>query len=142
MILFLVVKAIASDDDHNVSIVFFFAHPSINPSIHQSINSSVHQWEPPVGRTEQTKYLSFLTDPIARYISFGLPGLGMFSEAYIIFSVGNIGNFQKWAFPACYAPNDYSGTACDQEVIHQKIDSYIQICGIMVRRCACMAVSC
>ena len=92
-----------------------------------------NQWDPPVAKTAQTKYLSFLTDPIARYLSFGLPGLGMFSEAYIIFSVGNIGNFQKWAFPACYAPNAYSGTACDQEVIHQKIDSYIQICGIMVR---------
>ena len=100
----------------------------------------LRQWDPPLAKTEQTKYLSFLTDPVARYLSFGLPGLGMFSEAYIIFSVGNIGNFQKWAFPACYAPNDYSGTACDQDVIHQKIDSYIQICGIMVRKLVCMSL--
>lgn len=62
------------------------------------------------------------------YLSFGLPGLGMLSESYIVFSVGLIGVFQNAIFPTCYV----TFRDCDANVIHQKIDSYIQIIGITI----------
>ena len=82
--------------------------------------------------------LSFRNDPIQRYLSFGLPGIGMFSEAYIVFSVGNIKNFQTTAYPDCYR-NIKPGhpeldPVCPDILTHQKVDSYIQIIGIIVSR--------
>lgn len=62
-----------------------------------------------------------------RYLAIALPGLGMFCEAYIIFSVGNISSLQKTIWPDCFE----TFKVCPQNVIDQKIDSYIQIAGIM-----------
>ena len=62
------------------------------------------------------------------YGSFAVPGLGMFCEAYIIFSVGNIADFQKVLYPTCFDTFEN----CPRKVVEQKIDSYIQIAGIMV----------
>lgn len=62
-----------------------------------------------------------------RYLAIALPGLGMFCEAYIVFSVGNISSLQEAIWPDCYETFD----VCPQSVIDQKIDSYIQIAGIM-----------
>mmetsp|Transcript_12364 Transcript_12364/g.26712 ORF Transcript_12364/g.26712 Transcript_12364/m.26712 type:complete len:579 (-) Transcript_12364:1179-2915(-) len=61
------------------------------------------------------------------YLLWALPGLGMFSEAYIIFSAGQIGPFQKAMWPSCYADPI---TDCKEEMI-KHVASYIQICGIM-----------
>ena len=52
----------------------------------------------------------------------------MFSEAYLVFSVGNIGSFQKAAFPDCYK----TYAVCPHDMITQKIDSYVQIIGIII----------
>ena len=80
--------------------------------------------------------LTFIQPCVYRYLSFGIPGLGMFSESYIIFSVGNIKDLQKWAFPDCYNKtwpdqncgfNQYLGFA------DYGADTYIQIIGIIVR---------
>ena len=54
--------------------------------------------------------------------------VGMFSEAYLVFSVGNIGSFQKAAFPDCYK----TYAVCPHDMITQKIDSYVQIIGIII----------
>ena len=62
------------------------------------------------------------------YLSFAIPGIGMFCEAYIIFSVGNIVPFQKEIWPTCFKTYE----DCPEHLITQKITSYIQICGIMV----------
>ena len=59
---------------------------------------------------------------------FSLPIAGMFSEAYLVFSVGNIGSFQKAAFPDCYK----TYAVCPHDMITQKIDSYVQIIGIII----------
>ena len=59
----------------------------------------------------------------------------MFSESYIIFSVGNIKQLQQWAFPDCYNKNwpdqscgfnQYLGFA------DYGADTYVQIIGIIV----------
>eukprot|EP00798_Chlamydomonas_sp_ICE-L_P017379 gene17379-23681_t len=36
------------------------------------------------------------------YLEWAIPGLGMFSEAYIIFAAGQVGPFQKMLYPSCY----------------------------------------
>lgn len=64
--------------------------------------------------------------PIYWYLEWALPGFGMFSEAYIIFSAGQIGGFQAMMWPTCYK----SYTVCDVEMV-QHLAGYIQICGIM-----------
>jgi Na+/melibiose symporter-like transporter len=55
-----------------------------------------------------------------------IPGLGMFSEAYIIFSLGLTRPFQKALYPACFVTHE----ACAEELTH--VQNYIQICGIIV----------
>ena len=60
------------------------------------------------------------------YLEWALPSLGMFSEAYIVFSSGQIGQFQNAMWPQCYK----SYIDCDQEYILH-LAGYIQICGII-----------
>eukprot|EP00877_Chromochloris_zofingiensis_P002903 jgi/Chrzof1/12613/Cz07g01060.t1 len=50
----------------------------------------------------------------------------MFSEAYIIFSLGQIKPFQAALYPTCFN----SHTDCTNEITH--VQNYIQICGIIV----------
>jgi len=60
------------------------------------------------------------------YLEWAIPGLGMFSEAYIIFSAGQIAIFQQVAYPECF----FEYKVCDANMI-QHVASYIQICGII-----------
>ena len=55
--------------------------------------SAAPEWEEYDIEVPEELPLSFRNDPIQRYLSFGLPGIGVFSEAYIVFSMGNIKNF-------------------------------------------------
>lgn len=64
--------------------------------------------------------------PLWWYLEWAIPGLGMFSEAYIIFSAGQIAPFQQAMWPTCYIYY----TDCDIQMI-QHLAGYIQICGIM-----------
>ena len=50
----------------------------------------------------------------------------MFSEAYIIFSSGQIGAFQSTMWPSCFK----TFADCDKEMV-QHVGGYIQICGII-----------
>ncbi|GAX73083.1 hypothetical protein CEUSTIGMA_g536.t1 [Chlamydomonas eustigma] len=61
------------------------------------------------------------------YLEWALPGLGMFSEAYIVFSAGQIKVFQQTMWPTCYL-SPYAD--CDSEYILH-LANYIQICGII-----------
>ena len=70
-----------------------------------------------------------------RYLSFGLPGLGMFAESYIIFSVGNIKQWQQWSFPSCYVklwPVQECGANNYLGFLDYGADSYVQLIGIIV----------
>jgi hypothetical protein len=51
---------------------------------------------------------------------------GMFSEAYIIFSLGLTKPLQKAMFPTCFASHE----ACAEQLTH--VQNYIQICGIII----------
>ena len=59
----------------------------------------------------------------------------MFGESYIIFSVGNIKQWQQWSFPSCYnklwpvqecGANQYLG------FLDYGADGYVQLIGIIV----------
>jgi hypothetical protein len=50
----------------------------------------------------------------------------MFSEAYIIFSLGLTKPLQKAMFPTCFASHE----ACSTQLTH--VQNYIQLCGIIV----------
>lgn len=63
------------------------------------------------------------------YLSFAIPGLGMFSEAYIIFAVGQIGPFQKTMYPTCY--KSYTADLCTEDFVAH-LSGYIQIIGIIL----------
>ncbi|CAL8468283.1 g7823 [Coccomyxa elongata] len=58
--------------------------------------------------------------------SFLVPGLGMFAEAYIIFSVGNLKPLFTAAYPQCWK----TYKACNKQLIGSV--SYTQIAGIIV----------
>ncbi|GBF98449.1 proton phosphate symporter [Raphidocelis subcapitata] len=60
------------------------------------------------------------------WAAWAIPGIGMFSEAYIIFSIGLIKPFQKAAFPDCFETH----TACSVEETH--VMNFIQIGGIII----------
>ncbi|GAX75042.1 hypothetical protein CEUSTIGMA_g2486.t1 [Chlamydomonas eustigma] len=60
------------------------------------------------------------------YLEWAIPGLGMFSEAYIVFSAGQIKEFQTAMWPTCFQ----TYTECDNNMINH-LSNYIQICGIM-----------
>jgi MFS family permease len=60
------------------------------------------------------------------YISWAIPGLGMFSEAYIIFSLGLTRPLQTALHPKCFKTHE----TCPETVTH--VQNYIQICGIIV----------
>jgi len=60
------------------------------------------------------------------YLEWALPGLGMFCEAYIIFSSGQIGPFQSAMWPTCF--NTYVN--CEAQYV-QHLSGYIQIVGII-----------
>lgn len=50
----------------------------------------------------------------------------MFSEAYIIFSLGLIKPLQAAMFPSCFTTHQ----ECSQDMVH--LQNYLQICGIIV----------
>jgi hypothetical protein len=50
---------------------------------------------------------------------------GMFSEAYIIFSLGLTKPLQKAMFPTCFSSHE----ACSTQLTH--VQNYIQLCGII-----------
>ena len=60
------------------------------------------------------------------YSIWALPGLGMFSEVYIVFSSGQIKTQQQVMWPSCFVK--YKD--CNKEMVLH-LASYIQICGIM-----------
>lgn len=60
------------------------------------------------------------------WAAWSVPGLGMFSEAYIIFSIGLIKPFQAALFPACFTTHE----ECPQELTH--VMNFVQIAGIIV----------
>ncbi|KAI8468145.1 MAG: major facilitator superfamily domain-containing protein [Monoraphidium minutum] len=60
------------------------------------------------------------------WAAWAVPGLGMFSEAYIIFSIGLIKPFQAAMKPECFETH----TACSAAETH--VTSYIQIAGIII----------
>lgn len=70
-------------------------------------------------------------NPIIRFFkwwgSWAVPGMGMFSEAYILFAIGNIAPLLAINYPNCYGtaePSDCNQTAADN-------DSNIEICGVI-----------
>lgn len=68
------------------------------------------------------------------YLEWALPGLGMFSVAYIIFAVGSVAQFQQAIWPSCYLFYQDCNTALSVEQnadMVKHLSSYIQICGIM-----------
>ncbi|KAL6760417.1 proton/phosphate symporter, splice variant a [Haematococcus lacustris] len=60
------------------------------------------------------------------YLAWALPGMGMFSEAYIVFSSGQVGTFQQVMYPTCFV----DVVDCDDALV-KHVASYILICGIM-----------
>jgi MFS family permease len=59
--------------------------------------------------------------------SWAIPGMGMFSEAYVIFAIGNIAPLLAINYPNCFGkvePADCNKTAAEN-------DSNIEICGII-----------
>ena len=59
--------------------------------------------------------------------SWAIPGMGMFSEAYIVFSIGNILPLLAISYPNCFGkaePSDCNTSAKAQ-------DSNVEICGII-----------
>jgi hypothetical protein len=60
------------------------------------------------------------------YTSWAIPGLGMFSEAYIIFSLGLTRPLQAVVHPECFVTH----AACTADLTH--VQNYIQIAGIAV----------
>jgi hypothetical protein len=70
-------------------------------------------------------------NPIVKFVkwwgSWAVPGMGMFSEAYILFAIGNISPLLAISYPNCYGkatPPD-----CDQTAVQN--DGNIEICGVI-----------
>ena len=61
------------------------------------------------------------------YLSWAIPGMGMFSEAYILFAIGNIEPLLSIVYPYCWGEDQPAD--CDQDVV--KNVSTIEICGIV-----------
>lgn len=92
------------------------------PTVAMAVAEGVDETAPPVKSSRFSGKLWLLW----WYLEWALPGLGMFSEAYIIFSAGQIGVFQQAMWPTCYVwYND-----CDADMV-KHLAGYIQICGIM-----------
>jgi MFS family permease len=70
-------------------------------------------------------------DPFANafqwWARWSVPGLGMLSEAYVIFSTGLIGPFQESMFPSCFGENP---TECSHSLVHAT--KFAQIAAIVV----------
>jgi len=62
-------------------------------------------------------------------MSWFIPGLGMFCEAYFVFSIGNIGPFFPYEYPKCW--KDYK--TCNKTTT--QVPSYVQIIGIIFGMC-------
>ncbi|GAX73085.1 hypothetical protein CEUSTIGMA_g538.t1 [Chlamydomonas eustigma] len=60
------------------------------------------------------------------YLEWALPGLGMFCEAYIIFSAGQISPFQQALWPSCFVTT----VNCDPNYV-KHLSGYLQIVGII-----------
>ncbi|DBA96631.1 TPA: hypothetical protein ACH3X1_015490 [Trebouxia sp. C0004] len=61
--------------------------------------------------------------------SWAIPGLGMFSEAYFVFSIGNIKPILADQYPACWSKYQ----VCSKTIT--QIPDYIQIVGIILGMC-------
>lgn len=59
--------------------------------------------------------------------SWALPGMGMFSEAYIIFAIGNITPLLAIQYPTCFG--DEQPWTCSQKTVSSV--QYVEICGII-----------
>lgn len=61
------------------------------------------------------------------WLSWAIPGMGMFSEAYILFCIGNIKPLLKIMYPNCWG--SLTPTDCDTSVVGDV--ETIEICGII-----------
>lgn len=75
--------------------------------------------------TDPTRSGNFISRAFYWYIAWAMPALGMFSEAYIVFSLGQTKPFQAAMYPECFKKY----LTCDHDVV--RTQNYIQICGIM-----------
>lgn len=62
-------------------------------------------------------------------MSWFIPGLGMFCEAYFIFSIGNIAQFFTYEYPECWKTH----TTCTVDTT--RASGYTQIIGIVFGMC-------
>ncbi len=62
------------------------------------------------------------------YLEWALPGLGMFSEAYIIFSAGQIRFLQEALYPSCFNSDAAKITDCNPDMIGHLADYVSSVC--------------
>ena len=62
-------------------------------------------------------------------MSWFIPGMGMFCEAYFIFSIGNIKQIFPYEYPACWSKH----TTCTVNMT--RAPDYVQIIGIILGMC-------
>ena len=67
---------------------------------------------------------------LRQYATTAVPGLGMFCEAYIIFSVGLLEPFQAAIAPECFVK--FTAPGCTAALMQQHVGTYIQIGGIIL----------
>ena len=81
---------------------------------------------------EQNWYSTRCRSFVSCLRSFMLPGYGMFSEAFFLFSVGNLkkGIFPV-SYPNCWNSNTTLNTDCPHKQLNASI-SYAMLCGVIV----------
>jgi MFS family permease len=61
------------------------------------------------------------------YSSWAIPGMGMFSEAYMIFAIGNIEPFLAVQYPYCWG--DKTPSNCNETTVNEV--ATVEICGVI-----------
>jgi hypothetical protein len=80
------------------------------------------------GEKRRRRCFNWSMRTVGSYLEFGMPGLGMFIEGYIIFASGQTGGLRKALYPACWAKATESG--CSPKFV-EHYSGYIAIVGVI-----------
>jgi len=90
-------------------------------------HSNDHDFAIPEDEKEKERKRNPLYKFVKWWLSWAIPGMGMFSEAYIIFAIGNIKPLLAIDYPNCWGSAEPPD--CNQKAVQNA--SNVEICGII-----------
>ena len=81
-------------------------------------------------REEAHKIEHQLAAVVNEMIVGSVAGLGMFSEAYFLFAIGNIKHIWEVLYPSCFFGSSNDNDGCNDQLVNAV--TYVEVCGLII----------